>query len=181
MFAARWLAVLALTILAAASLVLPSRAAAQEIPPELLRQVSGPYEFIVYAQPPEPVAGLGTRFTVHLARAQGGQPIGDAAVSLMMTKPAGEVVGPVDFLRDVNRPGYYTVLITMDDTGRWGYTINASSPAGAGSVDGLISTKTPDRAGWTGTVAWVGAVLAVALIALLAWRSLRRPSRLPRA
>jgi hypothetical protein len=47
-------------------------------------------------------------------------------------------------------------------------------------VDGLIFTQEPDRAGWTGSMAWVGAVLAVIAIALLAWRSLRRPSRLPR-
>jgi len=149
---------------------------AQEREIELARRVSGPYQITLFAQPPEPVAGLGTRLTVHLLAAADGRPVPDATVQLTMTKPDGELLGPVEFLRQPTSQGFYGVLISMDDSGRWGFTVTATGALGAGSGDGAIVARTPDRAGWTGTVTWLVAVGVVAGIALLAWATMRRRS-----
>lgn len=162
-------------------LALP-RADAQTVEPriQISQRVSGPYRLSVFAQPPEPVAGLGLRFSVEVVVASSGQPVNNATVELTMTNPKGGLEGPVTFLRQPNIPGLYATLIELDQAGAWGYRITAAGPEGAGEVDGAITARTREGAGWPGVIAWVITLAVLVGGGLVAWLTMRRRRWAPR-
>lgn len=149
-------------------------ASAQNTEVQVAQTTSGPYEITVFAQPPEPVARLGSRFTVQVAGAADRQPVTGVDVIITMTSPSGATLSDRNFLRDPNRPGFYSSLITIPEEGLWKYTIAVEGAQGVGTVDGAVTASPPQGSGVSGVVFWGLLMMALVVGAFIAWTSMRR-------
>lgn len=160
---------------ALAMVLLPSVAQAQDGATELTRGRSGPYAIAVVANPQSPLAGLGSRFSVHVTRAGDGAAVRDAEVHIQATWPDGRDAGRIAAPQDPQQPGWYEALLRLRQAGVWQYTVVVEGAAGAGDVSGPITVREAPASGWSGTVLWLAALGIVAGgIGVFWWRFLRQ-------
>ena len=156
--------------------LVPIAAHAQEANTQVFRGVNGPYDLQVFAEPTDPMEGFGSRFTVFLRTAKDGQPVADADVSLLMHKPDGTDAGSVPVGKLPLNPGYYETLVgKLTTPGVWKWTITAQGTQGLGVADGTLPVREAPSAGWSGTLLWLGIVLAVIAGGTAIWYFQLRP------
>ncbi|MEE9286284.1 MAG: FixH family protein [Dehalococcoidia bacterium] len=160
--------VVALAAAGVLTLATPLSARAQEGGDQILKEIDGPYEITVFARPPSPQAGFGSRISVGVLDASDGRPVTDVDVLLIMTRPDGATAGEVQALQLPAIPQFYQSVVTLEDAGTWRFTVVAQGPQGLGTVDGTLVVRASESPGISGTVTWfiVKAVLICVAIAV---------------
>ncbi len=161
--------------LALASLITTAAVLAQVPPPDgLAREIIGPYEITVTARPLLPTEGLGApRIIVGVTAFPSGDPVTDAEIVIAMDRPDGTFAGQAPLIQSPVDPQFYEARVTLDEPGSWSWTVGIASPLGEESVNGFIQVRAGPSSGSIGTFFWLTMLGALALLAFLAWRSLR--------
>ncbi len=139
-------------------------ASAQTPPDQLAREVVGPYEITVSAQPPRPMEGLGApRFRVTVVTALSRSPVTDAVARISLKRPDGTEAGEVELNQNPIHLHAYEARLTLEAVGVWPWTVAVESPLGLELVEGAIEVVSGPSSGKAGTVAWgilMGIILA---------------------
>ena len=152
------------------SLTVVTAAVAAALPDEIARAISGPYAIVVTARPPQPLEGLGSRFSVRALTAEEGRAPLDADVRILFTNPETGKTDEVNLDQLPGNPEFHQSLVTFITSGTWDFTVVVESSEGLGTVDGQIVVAEAPSAGFGGTVVWI-VVTAILLIgAVFFWR-----------
>lgn len=152
----------------------PSGALAQDVTPLKVGDY-GPYYVSVVSNPERPVEGLGgPRFTVQVYQASDKVPVIDATVVVSFKSPDGVTVGQVTLPQNPSFRQYYEGRVTLEQVGEWNWTVAIDSPRGLATITGTIEILEAPAPVGRSNFGFIGMILGLGAIAVLAYFALRQ-------